>query len=719
MLAALCLRCLGVIQIVLDVLVRLLLSTDVTGRLVADEARIHDVLETALDCAPGAPDGIMDRIVALRPQRFEGYLSAIRFPSILLASLHDFIVPLTSHDDEPLRIYVGCRSYPWPEVYESVCVIHRGHRFCVREHHHYGSTIIEHVARSLRLDVNLLVACTFMTPGLDVQGWYCPRLVTFVDRPPLVDGEATRARHDVFTLCDLRPLGFKPEFMHTNVPKLHVPSLLSNFQIELPSTHRIGIIGGQVEGDYVEVQGCSTLLFYAISRGPGASSGGGHLEMPSPVNSGVLMAVPEWTRLSPPPATDDDLDTTIPAGHSWNVTGGEIASPWSAAPPAAFEQEWGTNDGPVPAASPPSAAVELGPLPVELSFSPMTDVVSSSAGALGDRRATVESHASAVVRDEEHGPTKLCAFVYAPDFAPEMLQASAFLPCSVDTAMAAFAAARTADAVANFPNMAVVSPQPFSDCIVAVAAPGWLASKAIVLFDCRGINRALFARVLDFRINRESLLLAAGLPGNSVMDVYVHGLVQPLHAQQSLTLVNGMLTSFVTPALGAPATFEIAEQLSSSECWSANAEIPGPGSVPEQFFWILTDGQPTRFEVQPGRRSSFRADLAQHLLTEERRLTLRPSVPRIIDGFLDGFLTSGVIVATEHVQRLPMPPARFRDPRLIIFAMRVMCFRDLCGSLRNNPLSPFAELLRCSRQLAPRSTLLLLQVPMLLTRRPR
>ena len=76
---------------------------------------------------------------------------------------------------------------------------------------------------------------------------------------------------------------------------------------------------------------------------------------------------------------------------------------------------------------------------------------------------------------------------------------------------------------------------------------------------------------------------------------------------------------------------------------------------------------PSLFEVGTWRRTLFRSDLAIHLQVPEHSLVLKTSHPRVIDGYLDGRLTSGLIIATQQVSRLPCPPARIRDDRLLIF----------------------------------------------------
>ena len=50
----------------------------------------------------------------------------------------------------------------------------------------------------------------------------------------------------------------------------------------------------------------------------------------------------------------------------------------------------------------------------------------------------------------------------------------------------------------------------------------------------------------------------------------------------------------------------------------------------------------------------------------DAHLSLKGTRPRIIDFFGRGILASGVLVATEQLLRVPFPPARRREERLVV-----------------------------------------------------
>ena len=109
------------------------------------ECCLRQVLDVVLDCAPGDPAQVCDFIVPTCPQRSQGYLTALRMPSIVrgmqggmvgvicdftyvggdyfatclpkqmsLDSLLSFARPLSREDIESLYFFIGLRQRPWP-----------------------------------------------------------------------------------------------------------------------------------------------------------------------------------------------------------------------------------------------------------------------------------------------------------------------------------------------------------------------------------------------------------------------------------------------------------------------------------------------------------------------------------------------------------------------------------------------------------------------------
>ena len=722
-------------------------------------------------CIRGVHDGYAAVVADLT--RVGGYYFATVLPKQLsYAELVEYLTPLASEDEAPFRIFVGARSHPWPlaalvtlgdgdvitvvrdasfvpsripstqlsdrsnwgpmrhffdvERHPCIGVLYGSQRFCIASHYHYGETIIDHLTRCLRLEATRITTCTFHTPDLDIQGSHCPDLVTVHDVRPIIDTSASRARQDVFILCDMRPLGLKPVFVHAHVPTVHVPSLLSDFGVDLPPAFQVGIHGGCYIGDYVSVEGSCVLLFYvqeaqqdgssdnpspAMSASPAAPDGPAADAQPlddfgSPAHT-VQGTVPPW------------LDPSVPPGHSWNEAEDFSVAVWRDFPAATDRRYTGTfpsveaprnflrqSQSAAPDTRTDQSMDDTGGTSLSVQPRPLESnlVVQPPPGPLASfppEEASV-AHSPLRAQDGGHHLQEFNTYIYVPDFLPEMITASAFMPCSVDAAMSAVAGARRQEAVLRFPRLILASPQPDRWYLIALAVPNWLNDRPVVLLDCRRINQTMFAKLLHSSLNRESLLRAAGVSCRSPWDVYVHGLLRPLEHGQRITLVSGMVVTFVPHGCGAPATYEAATLLAQGDSWDLDAVVTAPGGAPGQHFWLLTDGMPAIFEVKPGRRPTFKADIASHLQARDHALALIGAQPRIRDSFFDGIWTSGVIVATEQLSRIPCPPARRRDSRLVVILDARAVLSGISWIIVDGPYLPTSRVTDLYEALCPR-----------------
>ena len=176
-----------------------------------------------------------------------------------------------------------------------------------------------------------------------------PTLLALVEIPAIREGDPEPDRCDYFTLCDLRPLGHKPQILHSHVPLIHLPSLLADAGIQLPSAYRVCVAGATLRGDHVRVRGHSTIVVYARLNTFDSDDSSEHSwpsedshevsdeaprgpPPPAPIHAGhhvrdarlLPRDVPLQERQitsAPSHALSDEhsfLDATLPAGHSWN-----------------------------------------------------------------------------------------------------------------------------------------------------------------------------------------------------------------------------------------------------------------------------------------------------------------------------------------------------------------------------------------------------------------
>ena len=324
--------------------------------------------------------------------------------------------------------------------------------------------------------------------------------------------------------------------------------------------------------------------------------------------------------------------------------------------------------------------------------------VSSARHAADNPLSTDQNQVSASAGAEE---TKLVALIFAPDYMPEYSRACVSLPCGVDHLTAQIAADRHGQLASQFPCLTPAVPQPYADFLLFASSPAWLTARPIVLLDCQRILQTTFACMLFPTCTRESLLVAAGLRHDHDASVFVHGLLQPLDIGQRIQLVTGMVISFAPAGAGAPATFDMATRLQSSDGWDPNPPMPGPGYFPGKTFWVLTDGSPTRFTLGYGYESCLHVALCEHIGSEVHRVSVFLAEPGIPDAFPRGQWTTNVAVATERISNVPFPPARIQDTGV---ALILDCRPLLLGIrwlLLDRPYIPVSEVVSPFEEYCP------------------
>ena len=262
-------------------------------------------------------------------------------------------------------------------------------------------------------------------------------------------------------------------------------------------------------------------------------------------------------------APSEYQDPTIPPGHSWNAgaTDGHEDTP-----------EWTTEAVVTPVAQ--------------------TAVVPSD--------------------DTAADSIRLQALVYVQDFVPEIVDVVVALPTTVFRLLSAVGSARLAEQSSSFPALYAAYPQPVREFAVFLAAPDWQTESVSVLYDCRRANGCFYAKILPRRLNRESILAAAGFRGEDPVSVHLFGRIQPLGIDQRVDLSTGQTIHIVPRYEPVPHTFLLADMLNTAEGWDANAPLPGARSHFNSHFWILSDAQPFPFPLQMVDEITFGRILSDH-----------------------------------------------------------------------------------------------------------
>ncbi|CAE7940187.1 unnamed protein product, partial [Symbiodinium sp. KB8] len=662
------------------------------------------------------------------------YFAAILPHEIAFRTLHDYFWPLTTLDDDPCDVYVGFQDDPilpgsdiqladgdvitvlkrpggffykyrasamfepgaqwaspsnWFRLHPctSVCVLYGDKRFVVPEHHHYGQNLVAYVSDRLRLNPYSAAMCTFPITDLDVQGNLCHFIVAVSEVPsPEVTGTARTSARDLFVLLDPRPLGQKPCFLFLHHPVVHLPTVEATLGLSTGRNRRLGVRGGTRRGEDIHVEGSTTLLLFAEEIGEESLDSDSSVPEDTPASSssadvedlqhqatqpavaaqehplpGVLEVAQEDPWGQDPPLTMlglDLFDPTLPQGHSWNANS---VVPFSAA----------MGDPISPARQNPHGADDT------------ADNLSR--------------------RDDAHitAPVKLQVLVYVPDFVPEIVEVEVSLPAAIETLLAKLRLARPPEQASSFSILSPASPQPLRSLAIFVAGPVWQSYTVVILVDCRRYNGCMFARAVPHSLNRESLMQAAGVPADEAVHVYVHGLIQPLALDQRITLLHGMTVSFVPRTENGPASHDLADMLLSNDGWDSIVPIPGPRAHINSHCYLLTDTRHFTMAIQADRRSEFREDVAQAAGAAEHRLSICTAKPRVLDAYPFGYWATSVLVATELLSRVPCPPARVPETRLILVLDQRRILRGFDWKLIGNAFVSVQELADSYHNMCP------------------
>ncbi|OLP86955.1 hypothetical protein AK812_SmicGene31882 [Symbiodinium microadriaticum] len=493
---------------------------------------------------------------------------------------------------------------------------------------------------------------------------------------------------DLFVLLDFRPLGMRPKAICVNQPKLHLPTIIADFGLLLPPTFCANVAGGVRRGDNVRFSGHTTLLFYAERQPDWAATSSSDVPDDDEPDNYVAMvddvdvSDPVWDRSAA--AGDAQVsgpagcyDSSLPADHSWNhgigrEEGENIERSVDIASPLALPVSMSQNANSATLGTHSEVEHHSGILTVAAS----SGVMPNPSLEANEPDPTIYG---AEVAAEDSRP--VIALIYVPETLPELITVEVPTPTAVPSFLSAVVGARSDERARVFPEITPVAPQPVLEFALLVAAPEWLTEHVIVLFDCRRIEQGVFAARVSHSLNRESILLAAGLPADMAVNVHVHGLLHPLSRGQRITMVPGMTISIVPPSERVPVGYDLADRLLTVEGWNHEAELPGPTNFMGSYLRVLTDAWPLNFEVKPGRHAHFREDLAHALGAIEHRLSTIASKPKVLDVCSYGLWTSSLLAATEQLSRVPFPPARQPDRRIVLFLDLRLILRGITWQL--------------------------------------
>ena len=327
--------------------------------------------------------------------------------------------------------------------------------------------------------------------------------------------------------------------------------------------------------------------------------------------------------------------------------------------------------------------------------SPATDLLQNSRTARcreGYQTPDPEALLAARARSEEPDePARVCFQVLIPDFQTEIVEVDLAFPCLLDDALSAVEQARKADTGPYFDQLIPANPQPDVSFGTVIAFPAWQESQRIVLADTRLLDGRFFAILVEGRLNRFSVLLHLRVADTPGLRVYLKGVL--LDTTTWYHLGQGDTLTLLPPGPALLPQVLLADMLRGAWDWiSPCSSYPGPHFP---AFCVLSDGgsKVILVDVEEVRSfSDFRNQATAELQYTSGRVLVSSSMPRVTDLSIRGQACKALLVATEAVVRIPIPPGRIQFHRTIAFLDKRLILRGLDWRVAERGLLDLEEL---------------------------
>ncbi|CAE7223156.1 unnamed protein product [Symbiodinium sp. CCMP2456] len=287
----------------------------------------------------------------------------------------------------------------------------------------------------------------------------------------------------------------------------------------------------------------------------------------------------------------------------------------------------------------------------------------------GERNMGTRATAFVRNRPEDPPPPEFihgCFLVCIPRYIPEVLQLALRAPCSVEDALHEVTEAMDCDSALLFETVVPADPQPDPSFAVILAFPEWVSALHCIIVDARPVDNRLFAWTVPAFLSRASLLLQLGVGDAPGLRVYIAG---RLMSRQGLhRFWTGVTVSVRPQGHGLGLLLPLEEMLASTRRWAL--PCPTYGGPCAAAFLTLSDAGFRALPVDTQMVHSaegFRALASAAFHYDPEKVTIRPSVPRRTDLCFLGQECHAVVVATEALSRVPIPPGRVLPQQGIVF----------------------------------------------------
>ena len=270
---------------------------------------------------------------------------------------------------------------------------------------------------------------------------------------------------------------------------------------------------------------------------------------------------------------------------------------------------------------------------------------------------------------DEHEAVEATFLILAPRFQCEQVLLSLRVPATVGDVLDELASACTAGFLIYLDKLVPAYPQPDVSFGSLVAYPAWSQDCACALVDSRQLDNRLFVHVFPLRLNRSSVILHLFPQGVEAVRIFLRGL--ELTDPEWYDFYHGD-TVLILPAGGQPSPpVRFADMLRDTHDWISPCPIYGGPHFPA--FCVLSDGgcKVVLVDVDSVRSfSDFRRLAATELQYRSGQVLVSSSQPRVSDLEVPGQYCKAILVATEHVLRIQIPPGRLSMLRTIAFVDR-------------------------------------------------
>ena len=265
--------------------------------------------------------------------------------------------------------------------------------------------------------------------------------------------------------------------------------------------------------------------------------------------------------------------------------------------------------------------------------------------------------------------------VFSPRYQHESYQLELQVPCTLELALEALANIRDSGCSVHFEELFPAFPQPDVAFASIVAAPSWASTQCCVLIDSRDYDGRLFSIEIKGRLNRSSLLLHIQVPDSADIRLYCGRVI--LENDLWIDFLPGETITVKTRDGPLAPPVSLADMLGDRFDWATQISTYHGPHFPA--FQVLADGGSKVILVDVNTIRSF-SDFKQLTATVFQHTSgcahVGSSVPRVCDLSVLGQSCKAVLVATEAVRRIQIPPGRLKLLRTIAFLDRRLLLKD-------------------------------------------